>query len=182
MTGLARCISCSPCSTATPMHSSPMATTKSCSANGRARTACVPEPRSRTFCSRRSSTTEPRCSTISTRCVIPAAFIRKLPGCVKKTLCWRAAPSGKADLTAYGAVLGNFPSILDSWRSKGCRAELFFPAIDPVMSSTAMASGRSMCCLSAAIRGIIRARAKILEQVASLADDRQSCIASMRRG
>jgi hypothetical protein len=42
----------------------------------------------------------------------PSSFVRRLPGCVRKTLCWRAAPSGKADLTAYGAVLGNFPSIL----------------------------------------------------------------------
>jgi hypothetical protein len=57
----------------------------------------------------------------------------KLAGCVRQTLCWRAAPSGNADLTAYGAVLGNFPSILESWRSKGCRAELFYPAHDPVM-------------------------------------------------
>ena len=63
----------------------------------------------------------------------PSAFVRKLPGTVRQTLCWRAAPSGNADLTAYGAVLGNFPSILESWRSKGCRAELFFPAHDPVM-------------------------------------------------
>jgi hypothetical protein len=59
----------------------------------------------------------------------PSAFVRKLPGCVKKTLCWRAAPSGQADLRAYDAVLGNFPSILDAWRGKGCRAEIFFPAI-----------------------------------------------------
>ena len=37
----------------------------------------------------------------------PSAFVAKLPGCVKKALCWRAAPSGNADLTAYRAVLGN---------------------------------------------------------------------------
>jgi hypothetical protein len=30
-------------------------------------------------------------------------------------------------------VLGNFLSILESWRGKGCRAELFYPAHDPVM-------------------------------------------------
>src|ERR1035441_1961320 len=32
----------------------------------------------------------------------PSPFVRRLPGCVKKTLCWRAAPSGKSDLSAYG--------------------------------------------------------------------------------
>ncbi|WP_245328606.1 glycosyltransferase [Bradyrhizobium sp.] len=63
----------------------------------------------------------------------PSAFVAKLPGCVKTALCWRAAPSGNADFTAYAAVLGNFPSILDMWRDKGCRAESFFPAHDPVM-------------------------------------------------
>lgn len=62
-----------------------------------------------------------------------SALILKLPGCVRKSICWRAAPSGRADLTAYDAILGNFPSILEAWRRAGCRAELFFPAIDPVM-------------------------------------------------
>jgi Glycosyl transferases group 1 len=64
----------------------------------------------------------------------PSSFVRKLPGCVKKTLCWRAAPSGNADFTAYGAVLCNFPSMLESWRRKGCRAEFFVPAIDSTMA------------------------------------------------
>ena len=36
----------------------------------------------------------------------PSTFVRKLPGCVRKTFCWRAAPSGNADLTAYGLVEG----------------------------------------------------------------------------
>src|SRR6266446_910262 len=40
----------------------------------------------------------------------PSSFIRKLPGCVRKSICWRAVPSGRADLTAYDAVVGNFPS------------------------------------------------------------------------
>jgi hypothetical protein len=102
----------------------------------------------------------------------PSTFVRKLPGCVQKTLCWRAAPSGDADLTAYGAVLGNFPSILDSWRRKGCRAELFFPAIDPVMEEFSHGE-RSIDILF--VGGYSRhhlRRAKILEQVAKLADTR----------
>jgi len=51
----------------------------------------------------------------------PSSFVRRLPGSVRTALCWRAVPSRTADLTAYGAVLGNFPSILESWRRKGCR-------------------------------------------------------------
>jgi hypothetical protein len=102
-----------------------------------------------------------------------SSFIRKLPGCVRKTLCWRAAPSGQADLTAYGAVLGNFPSILESWRSKGCRAEWFSPAIDPVMTEYGH-DQRSIDVLF--VGGYTRhhsARAKTLERIAGLADRRQ---------
>lgn len=102
----------------------------------------------------------------------PSAFVAKRPGCVKKTLCWRAAPSGNTDLTAYGAVLGNFPSILESWRSKGCRAELFFPAIDPVMEQY----GHGERPIDVAfVGGYSRhhgARGRTLEQVATLAADR----------
>ena len=100
-------------------------------------------------------------------------FVDKLPGCVMKTLCWRAAPSGQADLTAYGSVLGNFPSILDSWRLKGCRADLFYPAIDPEMSGFGH-DERPVDILF--VGGYSRhhaARAKVLEQVARLADARR---------
>jgi Glycosyl transferases group 1 len=60
-------------------------------------------------------------------------FVRKLPGCVKKTICWRAAPSGNADLSGYDLVVGNFPSILADWQRKGCNAAYLFPAHDPAM-------------------------------------------------
>ena len=68
-----------------------------------------------------------------------SAFVRKLPGCVKTTLCWRAAPSGNLDLTSYDLVVCNFPSILEDWRRKGCKAEYFFPAHDPAMDTYANA-------------------------------------------
>jgi hypothetical protein len=66
-----------------------------------------------------------------------SSFIAKLPGCVKKTICWRAAPSGNADLTKYNLVVCNFPSILEDWRQKGCKAGYFFPAHDPAMDAYA---------------------------------------------
>jgi hypothetical protein len=103
----------------------------------------------------------------------PSAFVGELPGCVKKTFCWRAAPSGNADLTAYGAVLGNFPSILESWRQRGCRAELFFPALDPIMDQYGH-DDRPIDVLF--VGGYSRhhsARARTLEQVASLAGSYQ---------
>jgi Glycosyl transferases group 1 len=102
-----------------------------------------------------------------------SAFVRKLPGCVRRSICWRAAPSGRADLTAYGAVLGNFPSILESWRREGCRAEWFAPAIDPVMDEYG-ASERPIDVLF--IGGYSRhhsARAQALQEVANLSATRQ---------
>ncbi|MGY3691393.1 hypothetical protein ACVIGA_001473 [Bradyrhizobium sp. USDA 3240] len=103
----------------------------------------------------------------------PSAFIAKLPGCVKKTLCWRAAPSGNADLTAYGAVLGNFPSILEAWRSKGCRAELFFPAIDPVMEQYGHGERPIDVAFVGGYSRYHSARGRTLEQVAALAAERK---------
>jgi hypothetical protein len=99
----------------------------------------------------------------------PSSFVRKLPGNVRKTLCWRAAPSGNADLAAYGVVLGNFPTILESWRSKGCRAELFFPAIDPEMDAYGHGDRPIDVLFVGGYSRHHSARAKILEQVASLA-------------
>jgi Glycosyl transferases group 1 len=102
----------------------------------------------------------------------PSSFVRKLPGRVRTTLCWRAAPSRNVDLRAYNAVLGNFPSILQDWRRKGCRAELFYPALDPVMAEYGD-GGRPIDVLF--VGGYSRhhqQRAKTLDEVARLADRR----------
>jgi hypothetical protein len=64
----------------------------------------------------------------------PNSFVRKLPGCVRKTVAWRAAPSTHHDFNEYGVVVNNFPKILKSLEDKGCRTAYFFPAYDPVMS------------------------------------------------
>jgi hypothetical protein len=103
----------------------------------------------------------------------PSSFVRGLPGSVRKTLCWRAAPSRNADLAAYGAVLGNFPSILDSWRNKGCRAELFFPAVDSKMDEYGHADRPIDVLFVGGYSRHHSARAKILEQVARLAATRK---------
>ncbi|MCA6121833.1 glycosyltransferase [Bradyrhizobium sp. WSM 1704] len=66
-------------------------------------------------------------------------FVAKLPGCVKTSVAWRAAPSGNVDLSGYDLVVCNFPSILESWRQKGCKVAYFSPAHDPVMDSYASA-------------------------------------------
>lgn len=64
-----------------------------------------------------------------------SSLVNKLPGCVKRSICWRAAPSGAADLSGYSLVICNFPSILDDWKQKGCKTAYFAPAHDPVMDA-----------------------------------------------
>lgn len=103
----------------------------------------------------------------------PSAFCRKLPGSVRKKICWRAAPSGQADLTAYDAVLGNFPSILDAWRSKGCQAALFFPAVDPVMDEFGHGDRPIDVLFAGGYSRHHSARATVLDRVASLAGARR---------
>ena len=98
----------------------------------------------------------------------PSSFVRKLPGCVRKALCWRAAPSGSADLTDYHAVLGNFPSILESWRGKGCRAEAFYPAHDPVMDEYGRGDRTIDVLFVGGYTRHHKVRARTLEQVATL--------------
>jgi hypothetical protein len=96
-------------------------------------------------------------------------FIRKLPGCVKKSIAWRAAPSPNADFGAYDAIVCNFPSILVSYRERGWRAEYFSPAHDPEMDAYATNTNRPVDVLF--VGGYSRhhrQRAVILEAVSSL--------------
>lgn len=95
-------------------------------------------------------------------------FIRRLPGSVRCSIAWRAAPSPGADFGAYNLVVCNFPSILDEYRKAGWKAAWFAPAYDPVMTSYAENTDRPVDVLF--IGGYSRhhrRRAEILEIVAS---------------
>ncbi len=97
-------------------------------------------------------------------------FVRRLPGCVRQSVCWRAAPSPGADFSAYDRVVCNFPSIIESWRRLGWRAGYLIPAHDPVMDAYAGNAERDWDILF--IGGYSRhhtRRAGILEAVAQLA-------------
>jgi hypothetical protein len=59
-------------------------------------------------------------------------FLRRLPGCVKHSVAWRAAPSGEADLGGYDVVVCNFPAIIRGYEAKGWRADYLSPGYDPV--------------------------------------------------
>jgi hypothetical protein len=99
-------------------------------------------------------------------------FVRKLPGCVKKSIAWRAAPSPGADFSAYDLVVCNFPSILENYRQRGWRAEYFSPAHDPEMDAYAANTDRPIDVLF--VGGYSRhhqRRAAVLETVAGLRNE-----------
>lgn len=64
-------------------------------------------------------------------------FLKRLPGCVRKTIGWRAAPNRQVNFLGYDLLVNNFPSLLEEYRQAGTRAEYFFPAYDPLMAEYA---------------------------------------------
>lgn len=99
-------------------------------------------------------------------------LVRKLPGCVRRSFAWRAAPSPGANFGAYHGVLCNFPSILDSYRQKGWRGTYFLPAHDPVMDGYANRQDRPVDVVF--VGGYTRhhrRRAELLEAVAGLSNE-----------
>jgi hypothetical protein len=72
----------------------------------------------------------------------PPDFVKRLPGCVRHKLAWRAAPSPNADLRDYDRVVCNFPSLIEAYRKLGWKADYFFPAHDPAMDAYSAESDR----------------------------------------
>ena len=96
-------------------------------------------------------------------------FLRRLPSVVKRTIGWRAAPSPGADFGGYDLMVCNFPSILESYRREGLKAEYFWPAFDPAMARPAENEDRPIDVLF--VGGYTRhhrRRAALLEAVAGL--------------
>jgi hypothetical protein len=95
-------------------------------------------------------------------------FVRGLPGCVKRSIAWRAAPSPGADFSAYDCVVSNFPEILKGYMARGWKVGRLAPALDPVMEEYAVAKERTTDIVFAG--GYSRhhgRRAEILESVAT---------------
>ena len=99
-------------------------------------------------------------------------FIRTLPGCVKKTIAWHAAPFRSVKFSDYDLVVCNFPSILAALEAQGCRTDLFWPAHDPQWDSYAACRDRPIDVVF--VGGYSRhhgRRARVLEAVAGLAQE-----------
>ena len=98
-------------------------------------------------------------------------FLKKLPGCVKKKIAWRAAPSANFDLGGYDLLVCNFPSILEGYKKNGWRARYFSPAHDPKMDSFAINQDRDIDILFVGgYSQYHQLRTKMLESVASMSD------------
>lgn len=99
-------------------------------------------------------------------------FVRRLPGTVRKSICWRAAPSPNADFGAYDLVLCNFQGILEQWRARGWQAEVFYPAHDPFLGALSQNTERNIdVSFVGSFSRHHRARAEVLETLATLSKD-----------
>src|SRR5205085_11290512 len=97
------------------------------------------------------------------------AFLRRLPGCVRRTIAWRAAPSPHLDFFDYDLVVSNFPSILADYRAKGARTAPFSPSHDPELDAEAAKIERPVDVLFVGgYSQYHRERALLLERVAAL--------------
>jgi Glycosyl transferases group 1 len=61
-------------------------------------------------------------------------FLRRLPGCVRKRVCWQAPPAPPGDLKGYDLVLNNFPRSLELYATQGVRTAYFWPSFSPAMA------------------------------------------------
>lgn len=98
-------------------------------------------------------------------------FVSKLPGCVRKVVAWRNAPSPVVDMGEYDLIVCNSASILKRYEKCGWNAAYFTPAHDPAMDKYAGNDDRPIDVLF--VGGYSRyhtRRATVLEAVASLRD------------
>jgi len=103
-----------------------------------------------------------------------STFVKRLPGCVRHSIAWRAAPSPGADFSAYDLTVCNFPSILKSYTERGWKSAYFSPSHDPVMDTYAENADRPIDVLF--VGGYTRhhrARSAVLEAVAELRQSRR---------
>lgn len=98
------------------------------------------------------------------------AFVRRLPGHVKRKIAWRAAP-GAIDFAGYDVVVCNFPSIRAAYEKQGIRTAELFPSHDPELDSYAERRERDIDVLF--VGGYSRHhqnRRHILESIARLSE------------
>jgi hypothetical protein len=98
-------------------------------------------------------------------------FLERLPGCVKRSIAWRSAPSGDVDFSKHDLIVGNFPGLLIEMSRRGYRTAYFTPGHDPVMNRYAEEKDRpvDVVFVGAYSRYHMR-RAELLNVFAGLTD------------
>ncbi|MBX9860466.1 MAG: glycosyltransferase [Sphingomonas sp.] len=97
------------------------------------------------------------------------AFLQTLPGCVRRTIAWRAAPSAGGRFLKHDIILANYPSLLEHYKAQGARAVYFSPAHDPVMDEYAVREDRPIDVLFVGtFSRHHRIRASMLEAIARM--------------
>lgn len=96
-------------------------------------------------------------------------FIKRLPGHVRRTIAWRAAPSAGGRFFQHDLVVNNFPSILHAYRKAGANTAYFSPAHDPAMDAFSANRDRPIDVLFVGTYSRHHLiRAQLLERVAAL--------------
>lgn len=101
-------------------------------------------------------------------------LLGRLPGCVRRTIAWSAAPSPHTRFHGYDLVVNNFPGILARYAEIGCRTAYFFPALPPQMNEAALITERPIDIIF--VGGYSRhhlRRSGILDAVAAMAPERR---------
>jgi Glycosyl transferases group 1 len=99
-------------------------------------------------------------------------FLKRLPGCVKKSIAWRAAPSSHSEFLHHDLIVNNYPSLADHYRKQGAKTAYFFPSHDPAMDQFSSNEIRPIDILF--IGGYSRhhlERASALEAVSRMSND-----------
>jgi len=99
-------------------------------------------------------------------------FLRRLPGCVRKRVCWYSPPAPVGDLSPYDLVVNNFPHSVSTLNAQGVRTAYFTPSFDPVMEDYCDNEDRPIDI--AFVGGYSRhhrQRAAILEAIAELGEE-----------
>lgn len=99
------------------------------------------------------------------------AFLARLPGCVRRTIAWRAAPSQGGQFLNHDVIVNNFPTLLEGYRAQGARAEYLAPAHDTEMDAYAARTDRPVDVLFVGtFSRHHRIRTAMLEAIARLRD------------
>jgi hypothetical protein len=101
-------------------------------------------------------------------------FVKRLPGCVKKTICYHAGPWVNFDFAAFDLCLSNHPAYIRRWKREGVNAAHFDPSHDPAMVEYAVRDDRPIdIAFVGTCSGNYKRRQALLNELAALADECQ---------